>query len=207
MTRYCRILVALAVFSAAIGVTTSAWGNAAPQPGYREPPKGPQLVVEPSNEKTAKLVIPKSLLPKQKAEADDRGFPAGRTVVAGVALSAGVMLVGLHFVRRRGGRGLAPMILVGAGVCTLVGATALADLAIPGQPRRNRPGPPPVDPPGAIRTPLVIEWADEGTDVKLSISPEQLRQVAPANPPVEKPDPKNQPIGTPGSTPPPPPPG
>lgn len=178
-------LIAIAASLVTLVIATAAPANAPPPPRDREP-IGPKLVVQPSTEKVSRLSIPRKLVPgaekkAEKSDAGDNGFlGSDRTVVAGIAMSAAVALLGLHLVRRRSGHGLAPTILIGAGMSALVGATALADLAIPGGGgRRPRPGPPPPNPPGTVTTPLVIDWTDDGDNVKLWISPEQLHQNAP----------------------------
>jgi hypothetical protein len=176
--------------------STAASANAPPPPGYRERATGPQLVVQPTNENVARLSIPKKLVPEakaaEKADADTNSngiFGGSRTVVAGAAMSAAIMLSGLYLVRRRSGRGLTSVVWIGAGLCVALAATAMADISVPGQPRRSRPTPrPPENPPGTIKVPLAIEWNNEGTEVKLSISPEQLHKNAPPAAPKAAPN-------------------
>jgi len=161
-----------------------AYANAAPPRRPPPKPEGPFLKIEqiPGLER-ARLVVPRKLMTiddkgKEKADA---GITPDRTAIAGVAMSAAVGLLGLQFIRRRTGRPAALLLACGIGM-TVLSAAALADIAIPGQPRRERPRPP--EPPLVLPAgvPVTIEVVARGDEVVLQIAPEQLREPKPDAP-------------------------
>jgi hypothetical protein len=109
----------------------------------------------------AKIVIPLELIQKElkRVEAEENGeVPAekpvqqparkqqsynspGRTMIAGIAMSlAAVSLV--FVVRRKSSVSRTGLMLVAGLIVATASAVALADIAVPGQPRRPRPMPP-----------------------------------------------------------------
>jgi hypothetical protein len=146
-------------------------------------------------------VIPKNLLPAGAAkEKADTGLSPTRTAVAGVAISGAFALLGLQLVRRRSGTagGLSLMLVAGGIGLAAISAAALADIAIPGQPRRPRPIPP-QDPPIVLPEgiPVTISIAADGDAVIFRVAPGQLGE--PKQPPKLEPPPP--PDGLPGAVP------
>jgi hypothetical protein len=159
------------------------------------PPTGPSLVIKPTpGAKEATLEIPRKLLPgaeAPKAKADATGFSPTQTVVAGLAMTAAVTLLGLHLVRRRGRT--PAMSLIGATVVVgVTGSVVLANLApFP----RERPKPPSENKvewtPGQFglrKVPLTIKVVEEGDDAVLSVDPSLLEPGPGAKPPVVQPN-------------------
>jgi len=138
-----------------------------------DPPKEPTypLVIEayPKVEE-ARLIIPKQMLGKLKAELDqeEKGGIAGtsrmQTIIAGVAMTMALAFSGLWLVRRgpNGGRHLA--LLIGAVGFFGIGAAVMADGAV-------RPD----------RTPrtdkVVIQITDKGDEVKLIVNKGKLAKA------------------------------
>ncbi|QOV89112.1 hypothetical protein [Humisphaera borealis] len=157
----------------------------------------------------AKLIIPKKLLPGAKEEKADAGMSPARTAIAGIAISGAVALLGLQFIRRRSGtpgRSSTLMLVAGGVGLALVSAAAMADIAIPGQPRRPRPVPPepPVVLPAGV--PVTISVVDTGDEVILQIAPEHVAPTPKPLPGLNAPhvEPGQKPAPS-GLTPPPPP--
>jgi hypothetical protein len=158
------------------------------------PPTGPGLLIQPSpGAREAVLRIPRKLLPPgdaPKAKAD-AGFSPTQTIVAGLAMTAAVSLLGLHLVRRRG-RTLA-MSLVGGMVAIGVTSSIILANAAPIPPDRRRPNPPAenkVDAGqfGLRKMPLKIEIVDQGEDAVLTADPAMLEPLPGAKPPVAQPN-------------------
>jgi hypothetical protein len=144
--------------------------------GNEAPPKPPEaavkakLVVEvDANAKEPRLIIPRSLAnPPKKANAG-LGLP---TIVAGVALTLGIVSAGFWFIRRGAGRSVAAGVVFVA--LFALGASAVyADL-------RPGPDPKPRVPPAAtgIKLPadvslqedILIEFTDKGDAIKLIVN-------------------------------------
>jgi hypothetical protein len=154
------------------------------------PPAGPALLIQPTpGAKDATLRIPRKLLPPgdaPKAKADGTGFSPTQTVVAGLAMTAAVSLLGLHLVRRRG-RTLA-MSVAGATAIIGVGGSILLANAAP-LPRNLRPIPAAENKAeaaqlGLRKIPLKIEVVDQGEEVVLMVDPAMLEAGAIAKPVV-----------------------
>ncbi|HEX8916036.1 MAG TPA: hypothetical protein VF796_27055 [Humisphaera sp.] len=204
-------LLTLAVLLLMTFLSSTALADIPPGPRPVPPPPappeaGPSLRVEAQEGmREAKLIIPRKLAQagEAKPKADAGGIGGARTAVAGVALAGAVALTGLFLARRRtgggggitGSRTVSSLLLVGSVGCLLLAGTAMADVAIPGQPYRGparrpqRPEAPPAPPvvlPG-VKVPVVIEWADDGDEVKLVASPEVLKMIGEAKPAPDAP--------------------
>lgn len=165
------------------------------------PPTGPAMIVKPTpGAREAVLEIPRKLLPgaeAPKGKADASGFSPAQTIVAGLAMTAGLALLGLHFARRRGGT--VAMSLIGvltlggvAGSIVLANAAPLPPSRRPAPPAENKvewtPGQ------GLKKVPVTIKVVDNGDDATLSIDPAMLEPM-PGAKPVANPNPVPPPPG------------
>jgi len=132
----------------------------------------------------AKIIIPRSCLPDNQVaaaeqlhdlisapagEADQPNIPVSGTILAGVALSLGMISLMFLLRGRSQTRTTAVVVLCGAGI---LGAWSLAQADIPGPGRRpgGRPPRPIVEAP---KDKISIEIVDEGTSVTLILAPRQ----------------------------------
>lgn len=84
------------------------------------PVRGQRLVIVPSSNQEARLILPRDLLARHKAEPRQEGAaPIGQSlppIVAGLGLAVGVVLAGLLLVRRA-----SPRLVTGGVACVLAG--------------------------------------------------------------------------------------
>jgi hypothetical protein len=144
-----------------LGISSPARADKAPPPDPAPAAQKVKLVVVvDANAKEPRLVIPRSLAnPPKKADAG-LSLP---TVVAGVALTLGIVSAGFWFIRRGPGRSIA------AGVVVLalfaLGVSALyADVGVP----RPRPVKLPAD--VQLQEDVLVEFTDKGDTIRLVVN-------------------------------------
>lgn len=120
-----------------------------------------------------KLLIPKEMLGKLKADAgaEPKSLAKLHTMVAGLSLALALAFGGVWMMKHRGqtgGRALA--LLVGAVTALLIGGAAMvwADVA-----PRSQPFPVP----GPVNSNVIIEVVEKGTEIKLIITRDQLTKL------------------------------
>lgn len=154
-----------------------------PRPRVQKPaaPTGmkSEVLVKAANVSMAHLVIPAKVLARlaEKAPRASAAPTGPRTVVAGIALSAALVVGGLQLVRRKNtGARQTALLLTLSGAIVFVAASAVwADIA-PG-PGPRRPVLPPEQPvqqpdsaPPGLTLPVYIDLGGEGDQVTLTLS-------------------------------------
>jgi hypothetical protein len=169
---------------------SAAWADkAAPAPPSGAAPVPPRLVLTAvTKEQGSKLTIPMRLITAAMDKRPRASISPTQTVIAGLALSASLTMLGLGWSgrSRRGPMALAAAALAFAGVV----GVASADEA-------PAPAPKPlklvVDQPNGV--PIVIEIAGDGNVVNLALDKAAIAAAAanpPANPPPANPAPAPQ---------------
>lgn len=156
-----------------------------------------QLTIEARDDiNESRLIIPRKLAGAAGAgprgDAGDQGLPPLNLAMAGIAMSAAVAFGGLWLVRTRRVSATTAKLAAGAAVLLGVGGWVIADVPAPRPFPRPRPpvvAPPKVElPPAVLTGPVLIQYVDEGNEIKLVVNRRMLAKLGPAAPkPVEAP--------------------
>jgi hypothetical protein len=169
------------------------------EPDFKADAKA-QLTIEARDDvNESRLIIPRKLAGAAGAgprgDAGDQGLPPLNLAMAGIAMSAAVAVGGLWLVRTRRVSATTAKLAAGASVLLGVGGWVIADVPAPRPVPRPRPPvvappqPPKVELPAAVLTgPVLIQYVDEGNEIKLVVNRRMLAKLGPAAPkPVEAP--------------------
>jgi hypothetical protein len=150
-----------------------------------------RLVVTPTQEGDAKLLLPSDFLARHKVERPSREEAPGArrslpTVMAGLALAAGATLAGL-LVRRRGSRLVAGLAACGCGALLFLNSSCSPRPMDEDDIKRDfrghvgaplRPLHPPGCEDGKVQGELLLEEGALGDSLRLSVSEDALKALA-----------------------------
>jgi hypothetical protein len=144
------------------GMSAAVRGNEAPPRDPAAPQKAKLVVEVDPNAKEPKLIIPRSLANQPKKA--DAGISVP-TIVAGVALTLGLVSAGFWFIRRGPGRSIAAGVVVVS--LFVLGVSALyADVPVKPKPPATVKLPADVQ----LQEDVLIEFTDKGDAIRLIVS-------------------------------------